>query len=55
MSQLERPRVLVVVGHVDLFRGGDDVVVDGQDGLRVRLDPRHLAEGNEMKCGAKLS
>jgi hypothetical protein len=30
------------VGHLKAVVVGDDVIVDSQDGLRVRFDPRHL-------------
>ena len=33
---------LVIVRDVQSGVVGDDVVVDGEDGLGVRLDPRHL-------------
>ena len=33
---------LVIVRDVQSGVVGDDVVVDGEDGLSVRLDPRHL-------------
>ena len=35
MSQLERPRVLVVVRYSNLLIVGDHVVMDRKDGLRV--------------------
>ena len=33
---------LVIVRDVQSGVVGDDMVVDGEDGLGVRLDPRHL-------------
>ena len=33
---------LIIVRDVQSGVVGDDVVVDGEDGLGVRLDPRHL-------------
>lgn len=41
-SHVERPRVVVVVGDREAGVVRDDVLVDGQDRLRVCLDPGHL-------------
>lgn len=42
VSDLQCPRVFVIVGDAHAIVVGDHVVVNGQDGFRVRFDPGHL-------------